>query len=53
MEAMKEKELTLRQYLKPDLLIIEDFAAKHLPQHSGEYFLEIVIRRYERTPSKR
>ena len=47
-EAMKEKELTLRQYLKPDLLIIEDFAAKHLPQHSGEYLLEIVIRRYEK-----
>jgi len=47
-EAMKEKERTLRQYLKPDLLIIEDFAAKHLPQHSGEYLLEIVIRRYEK-----
>lgn len=47
-EAMKEKELTLRQYLKPDLLIIEDFAAKHLPQNSGEYLLEIVIRRYEK-----
>jgi DNA replication protein DnaC len=47
-EAMKEKERTLRQYLKPDLLIIEDFAAKHLPQNSGEYLLEIVIRRYEK-----
>ena len=44
---MKEKELALRQYLKPDLLIIEDFAGKHLPQHSGEYLLEIVMRRYE------
>lgn len=47
-EAMQQKELTLRQYLKPDLLIIEDFAAKHLPQHSGEYLLEVVIRRYEK-----
>jgi DNA replication protein DnaC len=47
-EALQEKELTLRQYLKPDLLILEDFAAKHLPQHSGEYLLEIVIRRYEK-----
>jgi DNA replication protein DnaC len=47
-EAMKEKELMLRQYLKPDLLIIDDFAAKHLPQNSGEYLLEIVIRRYEK-----
>ena len=47
-EAMQAKELTLRQYLKPDLLIVEDFAAKHLPQNSGEYLLEIVIRRYEK-----
>ena len=45
---MKEKELVLRQYLKPDLLIIEDFAGKHLPQNSGEYLLEIVMRRYEK-----
>ena len=47
-EALKAKELTLRQYLKPDLLIIEDFAAKHLPQNSGEYLLEVVMRRYEK-----
>jgi len=47
-EAMQEKELALRQYLKPDLLIIEDFAGKHLPQRSGEYLLEIVMRRYEK-----
>ena len=47
-EAMKEKDMALRQYLKPDLLIIEDFAAKHLPQRSGEYLLEIVMRRYEK-----
>lgn len=47
-EAMKEKELTLRQYLKPDLLLLEDFAGKHLPQNSGEYLLEIVVRRYEK-----
>lgn len=37
----------LRPYLKPDLLIIEDFAGKHLPPESGEYLLEIVMRRYE------
>jgi len=47
-EAMKHKDMALRQYLKPDLLIIEDFAAKHLPQRSGEYLLEIVMRRYEK-----
>ena len=38
----------LRQYLKPDLLIIDDFAAKHLPRNSGEYLLEVVVRRYEK-----
>ena len=47
-EAMQEKESVLRQYLKPDLLIIEDFAGKHLPQRSGEYLLEVVMRRYEK-----
>jgi DNA replication protein DnaC len=47
-EAMQEKESALRQYLKPDLLIIEDFAGKHLPQRSGEYLLEVVMRRYEK-----
>jgi DNA replication protein DnaC len=46
-ETGEEKQRTLRYYLKPDLLIIEDFAGKHLPQHSGEYLLEIVMRRYE------
>ncbi len=38
----------LKQYLKPDLLIVEDFAGKHLPQNSGEYLLEVVMRRYEK-----
>lgn len=47
-EALQEKESTLRQYLRPDLLIIEDFAGKHLPQRSGEYLLEVVMRRYEK-----
>jgi DNA replication protein DnaC len=46
-EALEQKELALRQYLKPDLLIIEDFAGKQLPKHSGEYLLEVVMRRYE------
>jgi DNA replication protein DnaC len=46
-EALEEKELALREYLKPDLLIIEDFAGKQLPKHSGEYLLEVVMRRYE------
>ena len=46
-EALQQKDLCLRQYLKPDLLIIEDFAGKQLPKHSGEYLLEVVMRRYE------
>jgi DNA replication protein DnaC len=46
-EALEQKELALREYLKPDLLIIEDFAGKQLPKHSGEYLLEVVMRRYE------
>lgn len=47
-ETVDEGKPVLRQYLKCDLLIIEDFAGKHLPQHSGEYLLEIVMRRYEK-----
>ena len=45
-EAVGQKE-RLGPYLKPDLLIIEDFAGKHLPQHAGEHLFEIVMRRYE------
>ena len=37
----------LRRYLKPDLLIIDDMGLKALPKHSGEYLLEVVMRRYE------
>jgi len=38
----------LKRYLKPDLLIIEDFAGKHLPDHAGEYLLEVVMRRHKK-----
>ena len=37
----------MRKYLKPDLLIIDDMGLKALPKHSGEYLLEVVMRRYE------
>jgi DNA replication protein DnaC len=47
-EADGDKDALLRQYLKCDLLIIEDWAGKHLPPASGEYILEIVMRRYEK-----
>ena len=37
----------MNKYLKPDLLIIDDMGIKHLPKRSGEYLLEIIMRRYE------
>jgi DNA replication protein DnaC len=46
-EAFKQQDKTLRQYLRPDLLIIDDMGLKQLPKHSGEYLLEVVMRRYE------
>lgn len=45
--AFNQEDQTLRQYLKPDLLIIDDMGLKALPKHSGEYLLEIVMRRHE------
>ena len=46
-EAFKQQEKTLRRYLKPDLVIIDDMGLKQLPKQSGEYLLEVVMRRYE------
>jgi len=46
-EALHHKDRALRQYLKPDLLIIDDMGLKQLPKHSGEYLLEIIMRRHE------
>ena len=37
----------LTRYLKPDLLIIDDMGMKQLPRRSGEYLLEIIMRRHE------
>jgi DNA replication protein DnaC len=47
-ESSGEKPGLLREYLKCDLLIIEDWAGKRLPVASAEYLLEIVMRRYEK-----
>ena len=33
--------------MKPDLVIIDDMGLKQLPKHSGEYLLEVIMRRYE------
>ena len=46
-EAMDGHERIMEGYLKPDLLIIDDFGMKQLPKRSGEYLFEIVMRRHE------
>ena len=46
-EAMSGHDRVIASYLKPDLLIIDDFGMKQLPKRSGEYLFEIVMRRYE------
>ena len=46
-EALNESDKTLRRYLRPDLLIIDDMGLKKLPKQSGEYLFEIIMRRYE------
>ena len=45
-EAFKQQDRTLRRYLRPDLVIIDDMGLKALPKQSGEYLLEVVMRRY-------
>lgn len=42
-----ENNKMLTRYLKPDLLIIDDMGMKQLPRRSGEYLLEIILRRHE------
>ena len=46
-EAFSQQDKNLRKYLRPDLLLIDDMGLKALPKHSGEYLLEVVMRRYE------
>ena len=46
-EAMDGHDRVMNRYLKPDLLIIDDFGMKQLPKRSGEFLFEIVMRRYE------
>ena len=46
-EALSSEDKVLARYLKPDLLIIDDMGMKQLPKRSGEYLLEIIMRRYE------
>jgi DNA replication protein DnaC len=46
-EALERQDKLLAQYLKPDLLIIDDMGMKQLPRRSGEVLFEIILRRYE------
>jgi DNA replication protein DnaC len=46
-EAFSQQERTVRKYLKPDLVIIDDMGLKSLRKHSAEYLLEVIMRRYE------
>src|SRR5207244_12724559 len=46
-QSPAELDRTLKRFLKPDLLIIDDMGLKVLPAKSGEVLLEIVMRRYE------
>jgi DNA replication protein DnaC len=46
-EAVREDDKLLAQYLKPDLLIVDDMGMKQLPRRSGEVLFEIIMRRYE------
>lgn len=42
-----QQDRMLARYLKPELLIIDDMGMKQLPRRSGEYLLEIIMRRHE------
>jgi DNA replication protein DnaC len=46
-EALGEQDRVMSKYLKPDLLIIDDMGLKILPERSGEYLFEVIMRRYE------
>lgn len=46
-EAFNQQDKILRKYLKPELLIIDDMGLKALPKSSGEYLLEVILRRHE------
>ena len=46
-EAFAGQDRIMDKYLKPDLLIIDDMGIKPLAKRSGEYFFEVIMRRYE------
>ena len=46
-EAFEGHDKVLNDYLKPELLIIDNMGMKQLPKRSGEYLFEIIMHRYE------
>jgi len=46
-EAFGGQDKVLAKYLKPDLIIVDDMGMKQLPNRSGEFLFEIIMRRYE------
>src|SRR5690606_17595183 len=46
-EAFEGHDKVMAQYLKPDLLILDDMGIKQLPKRSGEFLFEIIMRRHE------
>jgi DNA replication protein DnaC len=46
-EVFQEKDKVLNTYLKPDLLLIDDMGLRALPERSGEFLFEVIMRRYE------
>jgi DNA replication protein DnaC len=46
-EAFDGHDKVLAKYLKPDLVVIDDMGLKQLPNKSGEFLFEIIMRRYE------
>jgi DNA replication protein DnaC len=41
-------ERTLRSYLKPDILVIDDFAIKEMTREEAEQFYEIILERHKK-----
>lgn len=46
-DTASERQDVVRYFLKPGLLIIDDFGLSPLPAAAAQYFLEILLRRYE------
>jgi DNA replication protein DnaC len=46
-ETFQDQNKTLRRYLRPDVLVIDDMGLKNLPRHGGEHLFEIIMRRFE------